>query len=112
MSSSVSPWRLQSTLLLLSSATVSALMQSLHSVKPPKWLIQRFSSGQQHPHLQHLPAWERLRDTVVLVSGLNPGLHTLQGTNTYLIGRGTARLLLDTGEGKRDYVSHLKSVMR
>ena len=103
--------QLRSTLMLLSSAAASALMQGLHSMKPPQWLIQRFSSGKAAPNLPYMPTWERLDDCVVRVSGLNPGLHTLQGTNTYLIGRGKARLLLDTGEGKPEYLSHLQSVM-
>ncbi|KAK9648688.1 hypothetical protein V6Z96_005757 [Aspergillus fumigatus] len=36
---------------------------------------------------------------------------TLQGTNTYLIGRGHQRILIDTGEGKPSWANHLKSVL-
>ncbi|WEW60623.1 hypothetical protein PRK78_006110 [Emydomyces testavorans] len=33
------------------------------------------------------------------------------GTNTYLIGRGPQRILIDTGEGKRSWITALKSVL-
>jgi glyoxylase-like metal-dependent hydrolase (beta-lactamase superfamily II) len=44
--------------------------------------------------------------------GSNPGSYSLQGTNTYLVGTGSSRILIDTGEGKRDYLTTLKEGMR
>ncbi|KAF9885184.1 hypothetical protein FE257_000635 [Aspergillus nanangensis] len=58
-----------------------------------------------------LPEVERLSASVVRILGGNPGKFTLQGTNTYLIGRGPQRILLDTGEGKPSWAANLKTVL-
>ncbi|MCJ1471626.1 hypothetical protein MMC13_000266 [Lambiella insularis] len=52
---------------------------------------------------------EQLSPLVTRILGGNPSKFTLQGTNTYLIGRGPSRLLLDTGQGLPAWTSSLSA---
>ncbi|KAI0969074.1 metallo-beta-lactamase superfamily protein [Xylaria arbuscula] len=61
--------------------------------------------------LAHLPEVERLSPACIRILGGNPGKFQLQGTNTYLIGTGPRRLLVDTGEGKPSWQAALKRVL-
>ncbi|KAJ5574596.1 hypothetical protein N7450_008495 [Penicillium hetheringtonii] len=58
-----------------------------------------------------LPEVERLSASVIRILAGNPGKFTLQGTNTYLIGHGHQRILIDTGGGEPAWVNNLKSVL-
>ncbi|KAF4453745.1 putative metallo-beta-lactamase domain protein [Fusarium austroafricanum] len=59
-----------------------------------------------------LPAVERLSPTCIRILGGNPGKFTLQGTNTYLLGTGRRRLLIDTGEGRSAWVSSIRETLQ
>lgn len=51
-----------------------------------------------------------LKTTVI--RGLNPGQFTLQGTNTYLVGKGPNYILIDTGQGVSGYEELLYDALK
>ncbi|CAD5230905.1 unnamed protein product [Bursaphelenchus okinawaensis] len=62
--------------------------------------------------LSHLEDVDRLSERVIRVLGQNPSSFTLQGTNTYIVGTGRKRVLIDTGDGGiQKYVDLLKKVL-
>ncbi|CAJ2508821.1 Uu.00g138470.m01.CDS01 [Anthostomella pinea] len=61
--------------------------------------------------LAHIPEVKRLSPACMRILAGNPSKFTLQGTNTYLVGTGSDRLLIDTGEGKPSWLAALKRVL-
>eukprot|EP01061_Rhynchopus_euleeides_P004257 TRINITY_DN13521_c0_g1_i1.p1 TRINITY_DN13521_c0_g1~~TRINITY_DN13521_c0_g1_i1.p1 ORF type:complete len:362 (+),score=168.08 TRINITY_DN13521_c0_g1_i1:50-1087(+) len=60
---------------------------------------------------QKLLAVEQLSPIVCKVMGHNPGPFTLQGSNTYVVGSGAERILVDTAEGKKEYITELGKML-
>ncbi|KAJ7439946.1 beta-lactamase-like protein [Mycena latifolia] len=62
--------------------------------------------------LEALSSVARLSENVVRILGQNPGKFTLQGTNTYIVGKQRPFTLIDTGEGREEYSPLLESTLR
>jgi len=58
-----------------------------------------------------LPDVDVWSERVTVALGKNPSAFTGPGTNTYLVGTGPERILLDTGQGVRDYLPVLEQAM-
>lgn len=58
-------------------------------------------------HLPVLPELSHVSKGVIRILGGNPGSMHLQGTNTYLVGTGRSRILIDTAQVSKPSDFHL-----
>lgn len=58
-----------------------------------------------------LPDIDRWSERVIVVLGQNPGPFTGPGTNTFILGTGRCRLLIDTGQGVAKHIDLLESAL-
>ena len=77
---------------------------------PPTTMADEEPEEQKEDILED--AVEVVTERVVRVSALNPSSFTLDGTNTYLVGTGPSRILIDTGDGTEPlYTEALRKAM-
>ncbi|EMD66883.1 hypothetical protein COCSADRAFT_110091 [Bipolaris sorokiniana ND90Pr] len=72
--------------------------------------FEDYLHGQQRG-LPKLEDVEQLTPRVLRILGQNPGKFTLQGTNTFIIGTGKERLIIDTGQGIPDWANLIASTL-
>lgn len=62
--------------------------------------------------LPPLPPVKRLSPSIWRILGGNPSKFTLQGTNTYLLGSGRQRILVDTAQGFPAWTENLRDALQ
>lgn len=106
-------WNLSSTFRSFSLGLVSEAIHYVHYLyrhSPLFHALGRIFTDSKCPKgLPVVEDFEKVSPTTHRVLGLNPGSHTLQGTNTYLVGTSSTKILIDTGEDvtAERYVSFL-----
>ncbi|KFY41667.1 hypothetical protein V494_02865 [Pseudogymnoascus sp. VKM F-4513 (FW-928)] len=66
----------------------------------------------QTARLPHIESVEQLTPRVLRILGQNPGKFTHQGTNTYIVGTGQRRLIIDTGGGQPEWTELIASTFK
>ncbi|KAI1385324.1 putative metallo-beta-lactamase domain protein [Hypoxylon trugodes] len=98
-----------------SSVRVASLGRYLsnHITYPPRGMraFRIVSKAAMTTELVHIPEIERVSPACIRILAGNPGKFALQGTNTYILGTGPKRLLVDTGEGKPSWIAALKKTL-
>ncbi|KAI5922019.1 beta-lactamase-like protein [Camillea tinctor] len=62
-------------------------------------------------HLPEIADVEQITPRVLQILGQNAGKFTLQGTNTYIVGTGSHRLIIDTAQGIPEWADILHSTL-
>uniref|UniRef100_A0A0K0FTW8 Beta-lactamase-like protein 2 homolog n=1 Tax=Strongyloides venezuelensis TaxID=75913 RepID=A0A0K0FTW8_STRVS len=76
------------------------------------YLISKFIKPSMAPNLTPLENISKLSPVVTRILGQNPGSFTLLGTNTYLVGSGEKKILIDTGDKNvPKYIDCLKEAL-
>jgi ribonuclease/clavin/mitogillin len=77
-----------------------------YAIRP---LIKKFATmSKVIPPLENVT---RLSDRVIRILGQNPGKFTLQGSNTFLVGTGPERILIDAGQGIPQWIDLVKETL-
>ncbi|KAJ5546949.1 hypothetical protein N7494_004534 [Penicillium frequentans] len=66
----------------------------------------------QQDTLPKLKDVEQISPRVLRVLGQNAGKFTLQGTNTYIVGTGQSRLIIDTGQGIPEWADLIAATLK
>ncbi|OOQ91176.1 Beta-lactamase-like protein 2 [Penicillium brasilianum] len=66
----------------------------------------------QEASLPHLADVEDVTIRVIRIMGGNPGEMQLQGTNTYIVGTGKSRILIDTGQGMPIWATNITKILK
>ena len=66
----------------------------------------------QMASLPCMPNVEQVTPRVLRVLGQNAGRFTLQGTNTYIVGTGAQRLIIDTSGGEPEWIALVAATLQ
>jgi len=97
------------------SFVVSSKILNKHSLleRVANSLIVLLTKQKRPRNAKELAKIARMSERVIRILGENASQLTLQGTNTYLVGTGSSRFLIDCSDGrKREYEKNLKKAMR
>jgi endoribonuclease LACTB2 len=84
-------------LVVLLQAVISISVSST-KVSQSQRFLSRIFPRKVPKGLPMIEPMQTISERACRVIGFNPGAHTLQGTNTYLIGKTSRKILIDTGE--------------